>query len=146
MTIRWACATLLAGLLAGCGQKHIPVNADSGQRIYMARCALCHGGNREGRAGLYPPLAGTDWVDGPPERLCAIILDGMQGPLGDYNAVMPGWGAVLQDAEIAAVMTWLRNADGKPPVAPVEVHHVRLLTAQRNTFWSSGDLRSLRIQ
>jgi mono/diheme cytochrome c family protein len=119
---------------------------DSGQQIYMARCAMCHGENREGREGMYPALAGSEWVDGAPERLAAIILDGIQGRVGNYEAVMPGWGPILQDAEIAAVMTWLRRGDGKGPVTAVEVNHARIETAGRNTFWTAGDLRSLRLR
>jgi len=129
------------GLLGGCGHQHVEVKTDSGHAIYMARCALCHGENGEGRPGFYPPLTGTEWVNGPPERLAAVILDGMQGPVGNYNAVMPGWRGVLHDTEIAAVMTWLRQA----PVTAVEVNHVRLETDGRNTFWTATDLKSLRI-
>ena len=138
-------SVILAALLAGCNRQPAEINVNSGQQIYLARCSLCHGENREGRAGLYPPLAGAEFVDGPPERMTAIILDGLQGPLGKYNAVMPGWSAVLQDAEIAAIMTWLRAADHKSPVTPVEVHHVRVETDDRNTFWTAGELRALRI-
>jgi mono/diheme cytochrome c family protein len=134
------------GLLAGCRQEKMGVMQDSGQQIYLARCAVCHGENREGRAGMYPALAGSQWVDGPPERLAALILDGIQGRVGNYEAVMPGWGPILQDAEIAAVMTWLRQGDGKGPVTAVEVNHARVETAARNTFWTAGDLRSLQLR
>ncbi len=138
---RLAWMPLAALLLAGCQPRQAEVAPDSGQMVYMARCAVCHGEQGEGRAGLYPPLAGSAWVNGPPERLAAIILDGLQGPLDNYNGVMPGWRGYLQDAEIAAVMTWLRKA----PVSPVEVNHVRLETNARNAFWTEGDLRSLRV-
>jgi mono/diheme cytochrome c family protein len=109
----------------------------------MARCAVCHGANGEGRQPYYPPLTGSPWVDGPPDRLAAIVLDGLQGKMGNYNAVMPGWGSVLQDTEIAAVMSWLRQADGKSPVTAVDVNHVRVETAARNTFWTAEDLQNL---
>jgi mono/diheme cytochrome c family protein len=135
-----------AGALGGCRQQKTEVMEDSGQQIYMARCAVCHGENREGRAGMYPALAGSEWVDGSPEPLAAIILDGIQGRVGNYQAVMPGWGPLLQDAEIAAVMTWLRKGDGKGPVTAVEVNHARIETAGRNTFWTAGDLRNLQVK
>jgi mono/diheme cytochrome c family protein len=79
-------------------------------------------------------------------RLAAIILDGIQGRVGNYQAVMPGWGPILQDAEIAAVMTWLRGGDGKGPVTAVEVSHARIETVGRNTFWTVEDLRNLQLR
>lgn len=146
MRRRLAGMALAAALLAGCGRQNATVAADSGHDIYMARCAMCHGMNGEGAPGMYPPLAGSEWVDGPPQRLAAIILDGMQGRAGNYNAIMPGWGAVMPDAEIAAVMTWLRQRDGKGAVTAVEVNHVRMETAARNTFWTVEDLRTEPIR
>jgi mono/diheme cytochrome c family protein len=109
---------------------------------------VCHGADRQGRPGLYPPLAGSEWVSGPPEKLAAIILDGLQGPLGKYNtgAVMPGWRGYLKDAEIAGIMTWLRSQAGKPAVAPVEVSRVHFQTEGRNTFWNLADLQNMRIR
>lgn len=130
--------------LAGCGQRK-EVSADAGQGIYLIRCAVCHGMNGEGKAGLYPPLAGSDRVKGPPERMAAIILDGMQGADAGYNGVMPGWRGYLQDAEIAAVMTWLREQNGAGPVTAVEVNRVRIRTEGRGAFWTAGDLQKLRV-
>ncbi len=134
-----------AGLLSGCREQKMEVMEDSGQQIYMARCAVCHGENGEG-AGMYPALAGSEWVNGAPERLAAIILDGMEGRVGNYQAVMPGWGSVLKDSEIAAVMTWVRGRAGKGTVTAVEVNHARVETAGRNTFWTAEDLRNLQVR
>jgi mono/diheme cytochrome c family protein len=129
-------------MLAGCDKEPAEVNEDAGETIYMARCALCHGADLQGKPGVYPPLAGAEFVEGPPSRMTAIILDGLQGPVGDYNGVMPGWRGVLQEAEIAAVMSWLRQ--GKPPVTPVEVGQVADKTSGRGTFWTAADLKDLK--
>jgi mono/diheme cytochrome c family protein len=138
-------AAVIVALLAGCRQQSAGV-AVSGHDIFDQRCAMCHGPDRKGIAPWYPPLAGSEYVDGPPERLAAIVLDGLQGQVGKYQAAMPGWGAVLNDSEIAAVMTWLREADGKSAVTAAEVNHVRLVTAARNTFWTVDDLRTTPLQ
>ena len=136
---------LAPALLAACGRPP-EVRPDSGQAIYMIRCAVCHGRDRQGRPGMYPPLAGSEWVSGPPDRLAALVLDGVQGPLGKYNSVMPGWRGYLKDAEIAAVITWLRQIAGKPPVTPVEVARVHLQTEARGTFWTATDLQNLHLR
>jgi len=140
---------LLAGLalaLAGCGQQQEDAQVQTGHEIFLERCALCHNVNAQGIPGKYPPLIGSDWVNGPPERLAAIILDGVRGPLGNLNGLMPGWRSVLPDTQIAAVMNWLKEGTGKPAVTAVEVNHVRLETGGRNTFWTVGDLRNLRVR
>jgi mono/diheme cytochrome c family protein len=144
MTPRPVPALLAALLFSACHQEKPEILENSGQQIYLARCAVCHGETGQGRPGMYPPLAGSQYVDGPPQRLAAIILDGLQGRVGSYNAVMPGWGTILNDAEIAAVMTWLRKTDAKPPVAPVDVSHTRITTAAHNTFWTAEDLHNLQ--
>jgi len=135
----------LMAIMSGCGPQAAGVTG-SGQDIYNQRCAMCHGADRGGVSPWYPPLTRSEWVDGPPERLAAIILNGLQGRAGKFDAVMPGWGGVMNDAEIAAVMTWLRAGDGKSAVTAVEVNHVRIVTAARNTFWTVDDLRNTAIK
>jgi mono/diheme cytochrome c family protein len=143
---KWGSLALIAlALPGGCRQAQVETKIDAGHEIYIERCAVCHQPNAQGVPGLYPPLAGTEWLSGPPERLEAVILDGMQGPSGNFKAVMPGWRGVLSDAEIAALATWLRKTAAMPPVTPVEVNHVRAETAGRGTFWTAGDLQALRI-
>ncbi len=132
---------MMAVALGGCREQPAGVKVESGEAIYMARCAVCHGESGEGKPGVYPPVAGSQWVSGPPERLAAILLDGMQGQSGGYNGVMPGWHGVMTETEIASVMTWLRKA----PVSAVQVNHVYLGTEGRNTFWTPEDLRNLRV-
>lgn len=146
MMARRGCMLLVVVLLGACQPQKAEVKPDSGHMIYIARCAVCHGENCQGLPRRYPPLVGSGWVNGPPARMAAIVLDGMQGPLGNYNAVMPGWRGVLRDAEISAVMTWLRHANGKAPVSPVEVAHVRVETEGRNTFWTANDLKNFRMR
>jgi len=136
---------LAAALLNACREPQAPIGPGSGHALYLARCAVCHGQNGEGRPGLYPPLAGSEYINGSPERLAAIVLDGLQGPLDHYNAVMPGWRGYLKDAEIAAIISWLRQKEGKPPVTPVEVARVHIQTEGRNTFWTVADLQHLNI-
>lgn len=140
-------AALALGMMAGCRREAQVPAAHDGGAIYAERCAICHGAQEEGRDG-YPRVTGSEWVKGPPEQLAAIILDGMQGPPGAQHGggVMPGWGRVLDDAEIARLMTWLRGREGLGGVGPVEVKAARIETAGRNSFWTAEELRGLGPQ
>lgn len=88
---------------------------EAGQRIYVSRCQACHQADGMGTPGVFPPLIGAEWVTESPETLVRIVLNGLQGPItvsGDtYNGLMPGWGDVLSDPEVAAVATFVRQWD-----------------------------------
>ncbi len=68
----------------------------AGEAVYLFACAACHQPNGGGAGGLAPPLAGSDWLAGPPERLVRVVLHGLYGPLrvNDLvcNLTMPGFG------------------------------------------------------
>jgi mono/diheme cytochrome c family protein len=113
---------------------------DLGKNLYGGNCANCHQGSGEGEPGSYPPLVASEWVMGSKDRLAAILLHGISGPLtvsGDTfsTQVMPGWSGVFTDEKIAAIMTYIRGSWGNTmgPVTPAEV------TAARAKFASQGD-------
>jgi mono/diheme cytochrome c family protein len=58
---------------------------------------------------------------------------------------MPAWGGVLSDADIAALVTYLREKEGKPPFTPIQVNQVRVETSARNSPWTVQDLANLHI-
>jgi len=82
-----------------------------GKNIY-AKCSGCHGSTGNGDGNQYPPLSGSEWVTGNTGRLAQIILNGLSGPIDvagkTYNGNMPAQ-APLTAAELAAVMTYIRN-------------------------------------
>jgi mono/diheme cytochrome c family protein len=86
--------------------------------VVYQRCAACHQANGAGVAGTYPPLAGSEIAMGAPGRMIDIVLHGLTGPIvvhgASYNGTMPpfGTGAPLSDAEVAAVVTYVRHAWG----------------------------------
>jgi putative heme-binding domain-containing protein len=94
-------------------------------------CGACHGQSGEGTAAG-PPLAGSEWVNGPAENLIRIQLRGLVGPIlvkaQEYN--IPGGMAALAfqtDEQIAAVLTYMRSSFGNsaPPVSPAAVAALR---------------------
>jgi cytochrome c oxidase subunit 2 len=76
---------------------------DRGAKVYAANCAACHQTNGKG-AGSFPALDGSKVVLGPKEGNFQIMLNG--------KGAMPKWGGVISDGDIAAVITYTRNAWG----------------------------------
>jgi mono/diheme cytochrome c family protein len=121
----------------------------TGQRIYLEKCAACHGRNGNGLEGKFPPLSGVPWVNGSPTRLAALTLDGLTGKRKvdglEYDGVMPAWRGVLTAPEIAAVLTYLRQTwrNHASAVSTDLVHRVSDRFQERRRFWTSDELQAL---
>jgi cytochrome c oxidase subunit 2 len=79
---------------------------DLGEEVYAAQCATCHQANGQGLAPAFPALAGSAVVNGPVDENIAVVLNGRK------NTAMQAWGAMLSDSDIAAALTYTRNAFG----------------------------------
>ena len=94
-------------------------------------CAQCHGDDGMGKPGTAPPLAGSEWVQGPANRVIRIPLYGLGGPIQvggkDYAMSMGAMGASLSSEELAAVLTYIRSSFGNKaePVTAAQVDAVR---------------------
>ena len=102
----------------------------SGKSVYAQNCLTCHLADGLGVDGMNPPLAKTDYVLGDKTRLTKVLLNGLQGvEIGgeQYHGVMPAQ-ATLTDAQIAAVLTYVRNSFGNKASAVTvdEVKAVRV--------------------
>ena len=97
-----------------------------GASIYAQRCAYCHGDQGEGAPGAYPPLAGNRQANmESAANLVQILrlggfLPATAGNPRPYG--MPPFGHVLDDQDIAAVLTYVRGSWGNdaPSVSPAE--------------------------
>lgn len=122
-----------------------PVVVD-GAKLYAQQCVACHQSTGLGLAGAFPPLAGADWVTGEPEVPIKILLSGLGGPIevngNTYNGVMPAFGAVFNDAEIAAVVSHIRGSwdNGASEVTADQVAEIRAAVGTRGA-WTAGELR-----
>lgn len=86
-----------------------------GAKIYSAKCNGCHGADAKGDGANFPSLVGSEWATGETERLAMIILNGLQGPTSTgkaFGAGMAPQGAGLTPADLAGVMTYVRNNFG----------------------------------
>lgn len=107
-----------------------------GKQIYAGNCAACHQATGLGLAGVFPPLADSEWVLESPVTLTHILLHGIQGKITvkgvSYQGVMPAWNH-LSDAEIAAVMSYIRSDWGNKatPITADDVKKQRELTKAR---------------
>lgn len=107
-----------------------PAVMEMGKAQFMT-CAACHGMNGEG-GPIAPPLAGSEWVDGPVSNLIRIQLRGLTGPITvngkEYNFPNPMSPLNFQtDEQIAAVLTYVRNSFGHKAsaVTPDQVKALR---------------------
>lgn len=115
-----------------------------GRQVYST-CLTCHGPAGLGQDGVYPPLAGSPYVTGDPERFARIVLFGLKGrvTVGSKEVVglMPR-PAIESDEEIAAVMTYVRQAFGNAadPVPASVVRTVRERHAGRTEPFDVSEL------
>ena len=121
--------------------------AEKGKKIFSANCATCHQANGLGVAGQYPPLAGSEIVNGGSRRPVMIVLKGLQGPLtvkGQHygSAVMQPWEKTLNDQKIADVLTYVRQEWGNTagPVSAEGVAALAQRTGGRAESWTEPDI------
>ncbi len=77
-----------------------------GKTVYDSSCAACHQANGAGLAGVFPALKDSAIAKGPVEAHINIVVNGKAG------TGMAAYGAQLTDAQLAAVITYERNAWG----------------------------------
>ncbi|GAB3773863.1 cytochrome c [Ramlibacter monticola] len=104
---------------------------DRGGKIYGDRCAACHGEQGQGVRGAYPPLAGNRAVTLPvTSNLVQIVLHGGFPPATRAHPRpfgMPPFAPVLSDADVAAVLTYIRSSwnNNAAPVTELAVSQQR---------------------
>lgn len=137
-------SALMPPVAAGASGAGGAVAAIDGSQIYATKCAACHQATGAGIAGVFPPLAGSEWVLGSDKVLVQIPLHGIAGALQvkgtTYNGAMPVFNT-LSDDEIAAVLTHVRSQWGNtaPAVLAATVKAGREASKARSTPWASGD-------
>jgi cytochrome c oxidase subunit II len=77
---------------------------ERGEKVYQANCAACHQANGMGLPGAFPAINGSKVATGPIADHILVVLNGRPG------TAMASFAGQLSDADIAAVVTYQRNA------------------------------------
>jgi mono/diheme cytochrome c family protein len=102
-----------------------------GKKLYENQCIECHGADGKGLPPHYPPLAGNRAITmAESVNAIRIVLNGGFAPATKGNPRpygMPPFSHVMDDAEVAAVVSYVRASWGNqaPPVTPSQVNRFR---------------------
>ena len=109
---------------------------NEGKKVYN-NCIACHQASGLGIPGQFPPLVGSEWVDGGSKRMGAILIHGINGPFKvggqTYNQLMPAWNN-LNDEKIAQVATYVRRTFGSLPEGEDGVVTTEMIKSAREEF------------
>ena len=122
-----------------------------GQKLFTT-CAACHQATGMGVPGVFPPLAGSEWVQGDEQRVVRIVLSGLSGPVKVKGATysvsaMPAFGPGgygWSDEKISYVLSYVRSSWGNkaPIIKPETVAAIRTKIGQRKA-WSEAELLAI---
>lgn len=128
-----------------------------GVSLFQATCQPCHGEDGRGVSSIAPPLAGSQWVKGNKQRLIALVLYGLTGPIdvaghtygaSEVSGEMPGivHNPTIDEAELAQLLSYIRNAWGNTTddeVLPEDLGAVRSTFGNRTEPFTQDELYRL---
>ncbi|AXA93883.1 cytochrome c [Massilia sp. YMA4] len=103
-----------------------------GKAVFQKSCAACHQASGKGIPGAFPALAGNAFVQGPAQDPATVLLKGRGG--------MPDFSASLSDADIAAVLTYVRSSWGNGAAALTEQQVATLRAELKATQFAARQL------
>ena len=87
---------------------------ERGRRVFLMACFACHQPTGQGLPGIFPPLAGSDFLSTNRNRIIQVPLNGLTGAIvvngKTYNGVMPP--QPFNDRQVADVLTYIMNSWG----------------------------------
>lgn len=147
--------TQALGTPTAAGSTAEPTKADlrRWKTAYNTACNVCHQPTGTGLPNLYPPVTRSAIAQGDPERIIAIALKGLKGPMvvngqpfGTNSAFTMTPLESLDDATLAAAISHVRAAadfgNQATPVTADQVKAVREKLQSRKTQWTEADLRA----
>ncbi|HEY8932896.1 MAG TPA: cytochrome c [Rariglobus sp.] len=128
----------------------------AGKKSFLQTCAACHQASGMGVAGTYPPLNGSEWVNGSEERVIRILLHGLNGAVEvegkTFNGAMPAFGKVTgggynwNEEKISQVLTYIRQEWGNKsaPISKDKVAEILAKEKARAKPWTAGELEAIK--
>src|SRR2546426_5959766 len=122
--------------------------AVDGKALYAGNCAACHQATGKGLPGVFPPLDGSEWVQGDPRVLVNILLHGITGEIEvagtAYKGQTPPF-KQLGDAELAAIASAIRSewSNKAAAITPEQFAAERKDTRRSTPFPSGAELKAL---
>jgi mono/diheme cytochrome c family protein len=119
-----------------------------GQVVFNANCVACHQASGKGLPGVFPPLDGSEWVNGDVRILVNLVLHGVTGEMSvmgqTYKGAMPPF-AQLGDAELAAVLSHVRSAwsNKSAPLSAELIEKERKANPRTTPFSGGEELKAL---
>ena len=98
---------------------------ERGEQVYAINCASCHQLTGKGVPPTFPALDGSAVVLGPFDEQINVLLNGRQG------TAMAAFGRILNDSDIAAVITYTRNVWGNKDKTSPDAIMPQEVSAQR---------------
>ena len=122
-----------------------------GEELYHkeGNCTTCHQPDGRGlESSGFPSIANNEWILGDEEKVIKITLNGLIGPIKvsgkkyDGKTPMIPYGGLLNDKEIAAILTYVRNSFGNKAnsVSEDKVKEVRIKTKDKKGFYKAAEL------
>lgn len=130
-------ASSIIGFITFCSFQVKPVQAglkasmERGKKVYDVTCITCHQADGLGVQRMNPPIVKTKWIMGEKNALIKIVLKGLKGGEIDidgdtFHNPMPPQEALMNDQQIADVLTYVRNSFGNKASA-VTAANVKLV-------------------
>jgi len=124
---------------------------EKGAKIFEREgyCGTCHQQDGQGLETVgYPPLAGSEWVMIDTDRLIKLTLKGLYGPITvkgkqyDPKVPMTAYEGLMNDEEVAAVLTYVRNSWGNEGtvITPEQVRKVRAAVKDKEGYYEPREL------
>ncbi|WP_432417395.1 c-type cytochrome [Anseongella ginsenosidimutans] len=137
-------------------KKELLKELSRGRELFKNICQTCHGADGKGIRSMAPPLNRSEWVTGDKNRLAAIVLFGLTGPIEVNGHVydqkeiageMPGIGNndALSDGDVAQILSFVRNAwnNNAGLVSAEDVARVREKLKDREGAFTVEELQKL---
>lgn len=136
ISVAFLCAIVAVAINANAADKAAAIKA--GGAVYAKYCKTCHQATGVGMPGVYPPLAGSDYIKTKDKKVIIDnVVNGMKGEITvngkKYKNVMTPLPKQYTDEDAANVITYVMNSWGNsgPIITAAEVKKIRKVAEKK---------------